>query len=158
MKNIQYLLVVAILIGCAPACKKEENYPPVPDAVYLVSNAITGPGSTASTAITNSASGKVSVSPAVARVFVNTVKTEDVTVSYQLSGTAVADVNYTKPNPMSITIPAGQWFADIKIPVINAPLSSSKTIIITMTTATGNVQLGLGVERNYKTFTYTLTN
>jgi len=148
------VFALAILNGC----KKSDTYPPLPDAVYIIANAITGPGSTASTAITNSASGKVSVSPAVGRVYVNTLKTADVTITYTLSGTAVAGVNYTAPNPMSITIPAGQWWADIKIPVINAALASNKTIVITLATATNNTQLGLGADRTYKTFTYTLTN
>lgn len=158
-KNIQQLwMLLIVTVGCLLGCKKDESYPPMPDAVYMTSNAITGPGSTASTAITNSASGKVSVTPAVARVWVNTPKTKDVTITYSLSGTAQAGVNYTPPDPGSITIPAGKWFADIKIPVINAPLTSSKTIIITLSEASDNVQLGLGTDRNYKTFTYTLTN
>lgn len=140
-------------------CKDDnEDYPLIPNAVYVVSNAITGPGSTASTAITNSASGKVSVSPAVARVYVNTLKDFDITITYSLSGTAVAGVNYTVPLPTNVTIPAGKWFADIKIPVINTPLSGNKTIIISLNSATNDVQLGLGADRTYKTFTYTLTN
>jgi hypothetical protein len=160
MRTIHTIRLAALLgvFFCLNSCKKDESYPPLPDAIYIVSNAITGPGSTASTAITNSATGKVSVSPAVARVFVNTLKTADVTITYTLSGTAVDGTNYTAPNPMSITIPAGQWYTDIKIPVINAALASNKTIIITLATATNNFQVGLGVDRTYKTFTYTLTN
>jgi hypothetical protein len=139
-------------------CKKNETYAPVVDAVYVVSNLVTGSGSTASTTITNSATGKVSVSPAVARVYVNTLKAFDVTVNYTLSGTAVAGTNYTAPNPTSITIPAGKWYADIMIPVINTPLTGNKTIIITMASASNNVQVGLGAARGYTSFTYTLTN
>lgn len=152
------LAIGAFALAVFDGCKKTDTYPPLPDAVYIIANLITGPGSTASTAITNSASGKVSVSPAVGRVYLNTLKTFDVTVSYTLTGTAVAGTNYTVPNPMSVTIPAGQWSADIKIPVINAPLASNKTIIITLSAADNNTQLGLGVDRTYKTFTYTLTN
>jgi hypothetical protein len=158
IKTMRLLVINVLVFLCFDSCKKDETYPPMPDAIYIVSNAITGPGSTSSTAITNSASGKVSVSPAVARVFVNTLKTTDVTITYTLGGTAVAGTNYTAPNPMSITIPAGGWSGDIKIPVINAALASNKTIIITLATATNNVQIGLGVDRTYKTFTYTLTN
>jgi len=158
IKTIRLLAISVLVFLCFDSCKKDDTYPLLPDAIYIVSNAITGPGSTASTAITNSATGKVSVSPAVARVYVNTLKTADITITYALSGTAVAGTNYTAPNPMSITIPAGQWSADIKIPVINTALASNKTIIITLATATNNVQVGLGVDRTYKTFTYTLTN
>lgn len=161
MRSLKYIKllsfgILALLIFAG--CKKNETYLPVPDVVYMASNLVTGSGSTASTTITNSASGKVSVSPAVARVFVNTLKPFDVTVTYTLTGTAVAGVNYTAPNPLSVTIPAGKWYADIQIPVINTPLTSNKTIIITMVTASNNVQLGLGANRGYTAFTYTLTN
>lgn len=148
------LLMLVFLAGC----KKDETYPPMTDAVYITSTAVTGSGSTASTTITNSASGKVSVTPATARVYVNTLKTFDVTVTYTLSGTAVAGTNYTAPNPMSITIPAGKWSADIQIPIINTPLTSNKTIIITLATASNNTLVGIGTNRNYKTFTFTITN
>lgn len=142
------------LIGC----KKEETIGAVVDAVYITSNATTGSGTTASTTITNSASGKVSVSPAVARVYVNTLKSFDVAVNYTLSGTAVAGTNYTPPVASTISIPAGKWYADIQIPIINTPLTGNKTIVITMISAANNVQVGMGSDRNYKTFTYTLTN
>ncbi len=148
------LLVLLVVSGC----KKDETYPPVSDLIYITSTAITGSGSTASTTITNSATGKVSVTPATARVYVNTPKTVDVTVTYTLSGTAVAGTNYTVPNPASITIPAGKWYADIQIPVINATLLASRTLIITLATASNNTQIGIGTDRNYKNFTYTLTN
>jgi hypothetical protein len=148
------ILALSLISGC----KKNETYNPIPDIVYMSSNLVTGSGSTASTTITNSASGKVSVSPAVARVFVNTLKPFDVTVTYSLTGTAVAGVNYTAPTPLSIIIPVGKWYADIMIPVINTPLTANKTIIITMTGANNNVQLGLGATRTYTSFTYTLTN
>ncbi|WEK33960.1 MAG: hypothetical protein P0Y53_15840 [Candidatus Pseudobacter hemicellulosilyticus] len=155
--RIVQLLIGVAVICCLAACEKEETYPDMPNAVYMTSNAITGPGSSASTAITNTASGKVSVSPAVARVYVNILQTKEVTLTYTLGGTAEAGVNYTAPDPMSITIPAGKWFTDIKIPVINTPITANKTIIIALATATDDVQLGLGSDRNYKTFTYTLT-
>lgn len=149
-------MILALLVFAG--CKKDETYPPVVDAIYITSTAITGSGTTASTTITNSASGKVSVTPAAARVYVNTLKSFDVVVTYTLSGTAVAGTNYTVPTPMSITIPAGKWSADIQIPVINTPLASNKTIIITLTTASNNTLVGIGTDRNYKTFTFTITN
>ncbi|RYE16431.1 MAG: hypothetical protein EOP45_17515 [Sphingobacteriaceae bacterium] len=163
MKHTSYLkyflIYTCFLLLIQTGCKKDKTYLPIPNAVYLVSNATTGPGSTASTAITNSASSKVSTTTAaIARLYVNTLKTFDVTVTYTLSGTAVAGVNYTAPSQLSITIPAGSWSADISIPVINTVLTGNKTIIITLASATNNTQLGLGVDRTYKTFTYTLTN
>lgn len=156
--KIYALLFAAIWAVSITGCKKDTPEGSVVDAVYMSSNAITGTATGSSTTIVNTASGKVSVSPAVGRVYVNTLKSFDVTVSYTLSGTAVAGTNYTAPNPGSITIPAGKWYADIQIPVINAPLSGSKTIIITLSSASNNVQLGIGTDRNYKNFTYTLTN
>lgn len=152
-----YTLFFAAMLAIA-GCKKDKATGDVADAIYVTSTATTGTAVGSSTTITNSASGKVSVSPAAARVYVNTLKTFDVTVTYTLSGTATAGTNYTAPNPASITIPAGKWYADIQIPVINTPLSGNKTIIIALATATNNVQLGIGTNRNYKTFTYTLTN
>ncbi|PST82514.1 hypothetical protein C7T94_07505 [Pedobacter yulinensis] len=141
------------------ACKKEDAITgQVVDAVYITSTAVTGTGANAATTITNSASGRVSASPASARVYVNTPKSFDVQVSYNLSGTAVAGTNYTAPNPMLVTIPAGKWYADILIPVINTPLPGNRTIVISLTAAGNNTQLGLGTDRNYKVFTYTLTN
>lgn len=139
-------------------CKKDEITGTTVDAVYITSNAVTGTGPNASTTITNTATGKVSVSPAVARVYVNTLKSNDVTVAYAIDGTAVAGVNYTPPGALTVTIPAGSWYADIKIPVINAPLTGNKTIRITMNTASNETQVGIGTDKNYKTFTYTLTN
>lgn len=152
------MLFTSLCLVMFLSCKKDETVGNVVDAVYITSNANTGSGTSASTTITNSASGKVSVSPAVARVYVNTLKAFDVNVTYILSGTAVAGTNYTLPAALAVTIPAGKWYADIQIPVINSPLSSNRTIIITMTTASNNVQVGMGSDRNYKTFTYTLTN
>lgn len=154
-----YALFFAGMIMLAIAgCKKDKPEGAVVAAIYVTSNAVTGTATGSSTTITNSASGKVSVSPAVARVYVNTLKTFDVTVSYTLSGTAVAGTNYTVPNATSVTIPAGKWYADIQIPVINTALSGNKTIIVTLSNASNNVQVGIGTDRNYKVFTYTLTN
>lgn len=142
-------------------CKKDETSAPIPDLIYITSTAVTGSGSTAATTITNSAAGKVSVTPATARVYVNTPKANDVIVTYTLSGTAVAGTNYTPPASLSITIPAGKWYADISIPVINTPIvpsNTTKTIIITLATASNNTIIGVGSDKNYKVFTYTLSN
>jgi hypothetical protein len=159
MKYLTYIAISLLLLPILGGCRKEQQGAPIPPAVYLVSNSITGPGSTAITAITNSASGKVSVSPAVSKIYVNVPQEADVTIAYTLTGTAVAGVNYTPPSPMSVTIPAGAWSANISIPVINTPLvGGNKTIIITLASATGKTQLGIGSDGNYKTFTYTLTN
>jgi hypothetical protein len=159
-KTIPYIAFILLMITVFSSCKKDdETYPPIPDAVYIIAKLNTGPSPTASTSITNSATGKVSVSPASARVYVNTLKTFDVTIQYTLSGTAVEGVNYTAPAQKSITIPAGQYFANINIPVINNPLvGGNKTIIITLSSASNNTELGLGADKSYKTFTYTLTN
>jgi hypothetical protein len=153
-----YMLFTALCFMIFTSCKKDETKGAVVDAVYIASNANTGSGTTASTTITNSASGKVSVSPAVARVYVNKLKSFDVAMSYTLSGTAVAGTNYIPPAASTVSVPAGKWYADIQIPVINTPLNGNKTIVITMITASNNVQVGMGSDRNYETFTYTLTN
>ena len=155
--HFAFLILIMTLIS---SCKKDdEKYPPIPDAVYVIAKVNTGPSPTASTAVGSTASGKVSVSPASARVYVNTVKTFDVVVQYTLSGTAVDGVNYNAPAQKNITIPAGSYFAAIDIPVINTPLvGGNKTIVITLSSASNNTELGLGVDKSYKIFTYTLTN
>lgn len=157
-KLIQFAFLM-LIITMASSCKKnDENYPPIPDAVYIIAKVNTGPSPTASTAVGSTASGKVSVSPASARVYVNTLKPFDVTIEYTLSGTAIEGVNYNSPAQKRVTIPAGKYFEAIDIPVINAPLTGNKTIIITLSSASNNTELGLGVDKSYKTFTYTLTN
>ncbi|MNL54673.1 hypothetical protein D3C87_1780230 [compost metagenome] len=93
-----------------------------------------------------------------ARVYVNTPKERDITINYTISGTAVAGTHYVLPQNQSITIPAGQWFGRIEIPTISGTLTSNKTVIITLETSDENIQLGLGLKRTHKTFTYTLTN
>nr|WP_068887609.1 hypothetical protein [Pedobacter panaciterrae] len=156
IKILGFFFVALAVLG---SCKKnqDENYKPIPNAVYVTSNAITGTGPGASTTITNSASGKVNVTPAVARVYVNTLKTSDVVVNYSITGTAVAGTNYALPTTTSVTIPAGKWYGDIPITVLNTAISSNLTIIVTLTSASNDTQLGIGTDRNYKVFTYTLT-
>lgn len=157
-KIIQMVFTVLLTIGVTGACKKDTEYKPVPDIVYITSTAVTGTGSNASTTLLNSATGKVSVTPATARVYVNTLKSDDVLITYRLGGTAAEGVNYMLPGSLTLNIPAGKWYADIQIPVINAPLTGNKTIIISIVSASNNTQVGLGSDRNYKDFTYTLTN
>jgi len=161
MKNYQPLTIAFLLFTAVifTGCKKNEpdSYREIPNAIYVTSNAVTGTGTGANTTITNSASGKPNVTPAVARVYVNTLKTTDVVVNYALSGTAVAGTNYVAPTSLTVTIPAGKWYADIPITVINTPVTANRTIIVTLTSASNNTQLGIGTDRNYKVFTYTLT-
>lgn len=153
------LSAAALVFTLFTSCKKDanEDYKPIPEAVYVTSNAVTGTGNGASTTITNSASGKYTVASAVARVYVNTLKANDVVVGFALSGTSVAGTNYTVPQFTSVTIPAGKWYADITIPVINVAVPANRTLIVTLTSASNHTQLGIGTDRNYKVFTYTIT-
>jgi hypothetical protein len=157
--NISILSVLTIALTLFASCKKgdDEVYKPIPDAVYVTSNAVTGTGPGASTTITNSASGKYTVASAVARVYVNTLKAKEVVVGFALSGTAIAGTNYTVPASNSVTIPAGKWYADIIIPVNNVVVPANRTIIVTLTSASNNAQIGIGTDRNYKVFTYSIT-
>lgn len=77
-------------------------------------------------------------------------------VTYTLSGTAVAGVNYTTPANLSVTIPAGQYAAEIIIPIKNVAVTENKTVIVTLVSASNNVALGLGSGKTYKNFTYTI--
>lgn len=159
MKHIKSCILILSFFGLLLSCKKEQEInTPIPDAVYITSTALTGSGAGASTTITNTASGKISISPASARVYLNTPKTTDISVGYTLGGTAIAGTNYVLPPVQSIVIPAGKWYADINISVINTPLPSNRTIIINLSSSSNNLQLGLGSDKTYKSFSYTLTN
>src|SRR4051794_22048204 len=101
LKVIRISLIILLFGIVFSGCKKDnEQYPAIPDAVYIVAKVSTGPYPGASTAVGNTASGKPSVSSAGARVYVNTPKDFDVTINYALSGTAVAGVNYTVPSDL----------------------------------------------------------
>jgi hypothetical protein len=151
--------LIVLLFGIAVVgCKKDEkNYPDIPDAVYIVAKVNTGPYPGAVTAVGNTASGAPSIPVAGARVYVNTPKDYDVVVNFTISGTAVVDVNYTMPTYTSVTIPAGQYTGEILIPIKNVAVAVNKTIIITLTSASNKVELGLGSVKAYKNFTYTIT-
>jgi hypothetical protein len=157
MKIVINILILTILFA---ACRKDQQGASIPPAAYLIANTVTGPGPTAITTTTNSASSKVSAGPAIMKLYVNTPQSQDVTITYHLSGTAQAGVNYTPPSPTNATIKAGSWTTAISIPVINTPLTGgNKTIILTLDSASDpNMQMGLGAAKTYNTFTYTLTN
>lgn len=157
LKVVRISLIVLLFGIVFSGCNKDdENYPDIPDAVYIVAKVTTGPYPGASTAVGNTASGKPTVPSADARVYVNTPKDFDVVVNYTLTGTAIAGVNYTVPPNLSVTIPAGAYAAEIIIPVKNVAVPENKTIVITLTSANNNVNLGLGSGKSYKNFTYTI--
>ncbi len=59
------------------------------------------------------------------------------TVTYSLGGTATAGTDYTAPNPLSLTISAGDLTADIVIPVKGDRVDEpDETITVTLTGAT----------------------
>ncbi len=69
---------------------------------------------------------------------------DDVTVSYTVEGTAVPEVDY-QPLPGSVTIPAGSTSATIPVTIIpGEPGASNKTVIATLTEATGVPGLTIG--------------
>lgn len=159
IRNTRYFLFIALVVIGITGCKKEEEvYPEVPNAVYITQEAVTGPFLGSSTAVTNSATGSIKVTPIRVRVYVNTLKKHDVVVSYTLTGSAVAGTHYTIPANRTITIPAGTWFQRIEIPTIVSTLPANRTLGINLTTEDPTVQLGIGPRRQHATFVYTLTN
>jgi len=50
-------------------------------------------------------------------VSLSAVSGKPVTVTYTLSGTASAPADYTEPDPLSVTVPAGDTTAEITVPV-----------------------------------------
>ncbi|WP_146151379.1 hypothetical protein [Chitinophaga niastensis] len=155
MKN-KLSFIISCLSVCSllltSSCKKEDPvYPDAPKRVYTVAKVPDG-----TVTFTNSATGKKNAT-GVARVYLNQLYTKDVTVSFALAGTAAAGVDYTVP-PLSVTIPAGSWRADINIAGLNNALQTSKkTVIITLNTATEGFEIGLGYANAYGIFTYTIT-
>lgn len=156
MKNKLSFIISCFFICCllaAPSCKKDDPvYPAAPRRVYTVAKVPDG-----TVTFTNSATGKKNTT-GVARVYLNQLYTSDVTVSYTLTGTATAGVDYTAPAALSVTIPAGSWNADINIVGLNNTLQTvKKTVIITLNTATEGFEIGLGYANAYAVFTYTIT-
>jgi len=154
MKNkfiISSLFVYCLILVLS--CKKDDPvYPDAPKRVYTVGKVPDG-----TVTFTNSATGKKNTT-GVARVYVNQLYTSDVTVSFALTGTATAGVDYTPPAGLSVTIPAGSWYADITIKGLNNTLQTTKkTVIITLNAATQGFDIGLGYANAYGVFTYTIT-
>jgi len=156
MKNKLSIIISYLFVCClvaAPSCKKNDPvYPDAPKRVYTVAKVPDG-----TVTFTNSATGKKNTT-GVARVYLNQLYASDVTVSFALTGTATAGVDYTPPAELSVTIPAGSWRADINIVGLNNTLQTiKKTVIITLNAATQGFEIGLGYANAYGVFTYTIT-
>ncbi|AXY74165.1 hypothetical protein D3H65_09340 [Paraflavitalea soli] len=155
MNNKLFSIILCFLTGCllaSTSCKKDDpTYPDAPKRVYTVNKVPDG-----TVTFTNSAAGKKNTT-GVARVYLNQLYTSDVNVSFTLTGTATAGVDYTPPAPLNVTIPAGSWYAEINIVGLNNPLQTAKkTVIITLTAATEGFEIGLGYANAYGVFTYTI--
>jgi len=156
MKNKLSFIILCLFTCCllaAPSCKKDDPvYPAAPKRVYTVGKVPDG-----TVTFTNSATGKKNTT-GVARVYLNQLFTSDVSVSFALTGTATAGVDYTAPAVLSVAIPAGSWYADINIVGLNNALQTiKKTVIITLNAATQGFEIGLGYANAYGVFTYTIT-
>ncbi|MCY4256901.1 MAG: hypothetical protein OXE04_01230, partial [bacterium] len=69
-------------------------------------------------------------------VSLSAVSGKPVTVTYTLSGTAEAPDDYTAPNPLSVTIAAGDTTAEITIPVKGDVVDEpAETVIVTLSSA-----------------------
>lgn len=145
------LIIFSFCLLAFSSCKKDEPvYPDAPKRVYTVAKVPDG-----TVTFTNSAAGKKNTT-GVARVYLNQLYASDVSVSFTLTGTATAGVDYTAPE-LSVTIPAGSWYADINIVGLNNPLQTiKKTVIISLTSATQGFEIGLGYAYAYGVFTYTI--
>jgi hypothetical protein len=155
MNNKFNYIICCFLATCllaATSCKKDDPaYPDAPRRVYTVNKVPDG-----TVTFTNSAAGKKNTT-GVARVYLNQLYTSNVNVSFSLTGTATAGVDYTPPAPLSVTIPAGSWYAEINIAGLNNPLQTTKkTVIITLNAATEGFEIGLGYAYAYGVFTYTI--
>ena len=70
-------------------------------------------------------------------VTLSAVSGSNVTVTYTLSGTATGGSDYTTPNPLSLSIPAGSQTANIVIPVKGDLVDElDETVTVTLTEAT----------------------
>ena len=70
-------------------------------------------------------------------VSLSEVSGKDVTVTYSLGGTASAGSDYTAPDPLSVTIPAGKSSGSITVPVKGDVVDElNETVEVTLTKAT----------------------
>ncbi|MCY4162972.1 MAG: hypothetical protein OXE93_01955, partial [bacterium] len=70
-------------------------------------------------------------------VSLSAVSGKPVTVAYTLSGTAEAPADYTVPDPLSVTIPAGDTTAEITVPVKGDVVDEpTETVVVTLASAT----------------------
>jgi hypothetical protein len=140
---------ILLLTGCQ---RDDENYAPMPKRVYIVAK----PAANA-TAFTNSASGSESVANVFAQVYVNVPYDYDVKVTFTLGGTAIPSEDYKGPTPLEVTIPAGQYRADIGFTVIDDKIKEkAETVVINLASAPEGFELGLGSAYGYKSYTYTI--
>ncbi|MCY4258292.1 MAG: hypothetical protein OXE04_08470, partial [bacterium] len=76
-------------------------------------------------------------------VILSEVSDEEVTVTYTLSGTAIAPADYTEPNQMIVAIPAGQSSATIVVAVRGDVIDEdNETVIVTLLSATNATIIG----------------
>jgi hypothetical protein len=151
--TIYKILSLALVVSALQSCADEENYKPLPYEVYVASKVPAG-----TTAFTNSASAKKTVPGGVFRIYVNQLYDKDVTVSFEISGTAVSAQDFNPPAALSAVIPANSYFAEVNFEVINNPLlTSSRTVVFTLTGASEGFDIGIGAARGYKVFTHTIT-
>jgi hypothetical protein len=96
-------------------------------------------------------SGAEATTPATIAVVLSGALSEDVTVAFILGGTATAGTDYTAPDPLSLTIPAGATSANISIPITNDSVDEgNETIILTLTSVTaGDAVLGTNTVHTY---------
>jgi hypothetical protein len=147
------VFLVALLCLLASCTKEDIMYKEIPKAVYITNKV---PDGTAN--LSPSTTARKTVATGAARVYVNQPYDKDVTVNYTLAGTAVVGQDYTPPATQSVTIPAGKYSGEINFTVINNPaLTTNKTVLITLTSATEGFELGIGAAKGYATFTYTIT-
>lgn len=157
MKTLFLKVFALVLITSMVACKKDVEDLGLRSA-YGVYTTMT-PTPLEAPTVSTSGSGAQNIPTVYFRVYVSMLYSEDVTVTFTLTGTAVKGTHYNYNGNYTVTIPANTRYVDIPVSIINNSLgtATSRTIILTITAVTNNFTIGIGANLGYTKSTYTIT-
>ncbi len=154
-KGIMALLLIGIVLFVTSCKKQVDDYGLRSD--YAVYTTMTPTPLDAPT-VSISGSGLQSEPNVSFRVYVNMLYDSAVVANFTLTGTAVKGTHYTYDGDYTVTIPPQMRYVDVPVKVINNSLgaSASKTIILSLVSASNNFKIGIGVGNGFNKSTYTI--
>ena len=147
LKYILFLGLMVILTGCFDESGQDILWT---ESLVEIQEATTAAGAVVTNAYDQEDDGVAT--PASVRVnLASAALSESVTVTFEVGGDAIEGVHYNMiTNGNTVTIPAGEFFAEIEYEILTYNITPDEQIPLTftLTDATGNVGLS-----NYVTFT-----